>query len=206
MSERKIVKSGKNIKIYSDGTIMISNCRISYPHIDKKWAKNPSKDTPAYSAVGILATDTHQEAIDMCLEHCQEILEENNKGRAIPDNMLFIRDGGPTKKPEYAGAWTVNAREPDNRPVVLHPDKSEMEIEDIKPTVKPGHYIDLLIDPWWQDNEHGKRVNASLRAVRYRREGEEIGEGGLDKDEAIASFDDDDEGGFGDDDDENGGL
>jgi len=204
--ERKVIKSVKNAKLYSDGTIMISNCRVSYPHLDKKWAKNPAKDTPAYSAVGILPTDTHQEAIDLCLEHAQTILDENNKGKPIADDKLFVRDGAPTKKPEYKGAWTVNAREPDNRPVVLHPDKTEMEIEDIKPTIKPGHRIDLLIDPWWQDNEHGKRVNASLRAVRYRREDEEIGESGLDKDEAISSFNDDDEGGFGDDDEENGGL
>lgn len=205
MSERKVVKSVKNAKLYSDGTIMISLARISYPHIDKKWAKN-AKDTPAYSAVGILPTDTHQEAIDLCLEVANDMIQAQNKGKPIPDDKLFIRDGGPTKKPEYAGAWTVNARETDNRPVVLNPDKTEMEIDDIKSTVKPGHRVDLLIDPWWQDNEHGKRVNASLRAVRYRYEDEEIGEGGLDKDEAISSFDDDDDGGFGGDDDDNGGL
>ena len=90
---------------------------------------------------------------------------------------------------------------------MLHPDKSEMESpEEIKSTIKAGYYIDLLIQPWWQDNEHGKRVNASLRAVRFRREGPLISEGGISKDDAISSFDDDDEGGFGEDDDENGGL
>lgn len=209
MSERKVVKQVANAKLYSDGTILIANCRISYPHLDKKWAKNEGKDTPAYSAVAILPNDTHEEARELCLEVCKDTLAANNKGKDIPDNMLFVRDGKPTKKPEYDGAWTVNARETDNRPVVLNPDKTEMEIEDVKPTVKAGARIDILIEPWWQDNEHGKRVNASLRAVRFRRmiEGEEIAESGISKDEAISSFDDDEDGGFGDDnDDENGGL
>lgn len=207
MSDRTVVKKVKNATLYSDGTIMLALVRASYPHVDKKWAKNPSKDTPAYSIVGILPTDTHQEAIDLCLEVIQGIIKDQNKGKDIPDDKYFVRDGKPTKKPEYAGAWTVHARETDNRPVVLNPDKTEMEQDEIKSTIKAGHRIDILIDPWWQDNDHGQRVNASLRAVRYRYEDEEIGEGTMDKDTAISSFDDDDDGGFGgDDEEENGGL
>src|SRR3546814_1036870 len=75
--------------------------------------------------------------------------------------------------------------------------------------IKAGYFIDMLVQPWWQDNEHGKRINASLRAVRLRREGPLIAEGGISKDAAISSFDDDDEGGFGGDtgsDDDMGGL
>jgi hypothetical protein len=81
-----------------------------------------------------------------------------------------------------------------------------MDQEDIKPTIKAGYRVDMLIEPWAQDNEHGKRINASLRAVRFRREDTPISEGGISKDEAISSFDDDEDGGFGGDDDDNGGL
>lgn len=214
---RTVVKTAKNkagqviAKLYSDGTLLIADVRISYPHLDKPWAKNPGKDTEAYSAVGILPTATHQPAIDLALEVCKDMLAEHNKGKDIKDDAYFIRDGKPTKKPEYAGAWTINARETE-KPTVLHPDKSEMESPaEIKSEIKAGYYTDMLIDPWWQDNEHGQRLNASLRAVRLRREGPVIAEGGISKDEAISSFDDDDEGGFGggsgaDDDDGNGGL
>lgn len=212
---RTVVKTAKNkagqviAKLYSDGTLLVADVRISYPHIDKMWAKNPAKDTEAYSAVGILPTATHQPAIDLCLEVAKDLINENNKGKDIKDDAYFVRDGKPTKKPEYAGAWTVNARETE-KPTVLHPDKSEMESPaEIKSEIKAGYFVDLLIEPWWQDNEHGQRVNASLRAVRLRREGPVIAEGGISKDEAISSFDDDDEGGFGGDDaddDGNGGL
>lgn len=207
---RTIVKSAKNskgqviAKLYSDGTILISDVRISYPHIDKMWRKN-EKDTLAYSATGILPVATHQPAIDLLTEVCDDIIKERNKGKDIKDDAKFIRDGKPTKKPEYAGAWIVASRETE-KPTVLHPDKSEMESpEEIKREIKAGFYTDLLVQPWWQDNEHGQRINASLRAVRLRREGPLIAEGGISKDDAISSFDDDDEGGFGGDD-ENGGL
>lgn len=207
MADRKVVKSGKNYKIYSDGTILIADGRMSYPHLDKKWCKNPAKDTPAYSGTIIMPNDTHAEAREAIMEFCADILKERNKGGKIKADAYFIRDGDLSGKDEYADAWIVAARETDNRPVVLHPDKSEIDIEDIKGTIKAGYRIDMLIEPWWQDNEHGKRINASLRAVRFRREDTPISEGGVSKDDAISSFDDDEDGGFGGgDDDENGGL
>lgn len=210
---RTVIKSAKNAagqticKVYNDGTILIADVRASYPHVDKEWAKNPAKDTPAFSIVGILPVETHQPAIDLLDEVIMDIIKENNKGVDIKDDAKFLRDGGPTKKPEYAGAFIVASRETE-KPTVLHPDKSEMESPaEIKKEIKAGYYIDMLCQPWWQDNEHGKRVNNSLRAVRLRREGPLIVEGGIAKDEAISSFDDDDEGGFGGDtDDDMGGL
>lgn len=215
MSETKartVVKTAKNskgqviAKLFSDGTINIMDVRASYPHIDKMWRKN-EKDTLAYSITGILPVATHQPAIDLLNEVCEEILKDRNKGKDIKDDAKFVRDGKPTKKPEYKDSWIVASRETE-KPTILHPDKSEMESpEEIKSTIKAGFFIDMLIQPWWQDNEHGQRINASLRAVRFRREGPLISEGGISKDDAISSFDDDDEGGFGgDEDDENGGL
>ena len=202
--ERIVVKKVKNAVLYSDGTLRVTDIRISYPHLDKKWAKNAS-DSAAFSCVGILPKDTHKEAIDLCLEVCDTLLKEQLKGEKIKADAKFIRDGDQAAKPEYEGAWTINVRE-DMRPIVLNPDKSEMDIEDIKPTIKPGHFTDMLCQPWLQNNEWGKRINASLRAVRYRREGPELSEAtGISKDVAIASFDDDEDGGFGGDDD-NGGL
>jgi len=211
---RTVLKVAKNsvgqvlAKLFSDGTINIMDVRASYPHIDVEWAKKPT-DTPAFSITGILPTATHQPAIDLLLEYAKEMLEEHNKGRDIKDEAYFIRDGKPTKKPEYAGCWIVASRETE-RPIVLHPDKSEMDNPaEIKREIKAGYFIDMLIQPWWQDNEHGQRLNASIRAVRLRREGPLISEGGISKNDAISSFDDDDDdGGFGGDtsSDENGGL
>ena len=36
--ERTIVKKVKNAVLYSDGTLRVTDIRISYPHLDKKRA------------------------------------------------------------------------------------------------------------------------------------------------------------------------
>lgn len=207
--ERTLVKQGKNYKIWDDGTILVADVRASYPHVDKMWCKNPAKDTPAYSITGILPNETHEEARIALKAFADKMLTDGKMGK-IKNDAYFIRDGDQSGKEEYEDSWIVAARESDQRPTVLNPDRTEMEQHDIKPTIKAGCRIDMLIEPWAQDNEHGKRVNASLRAVRFRRE---IGpdekpisdSGGISKDDAISSFDSDEDGGFGGDDD-NGGL
>lgn len=206
---RTKVKVVKNAILWSDGTITISNVRASYPHVDKKWAKKAT-DTPAYSITGILPNATHKEARELCLEVAEQVRKDGKLKPNLKDDLYFIRNGDDEKKPEYANAWIIAARET-QRPAVLNTDKTAMEPAEIEETIKPGGRIDLLVQPWAQDNEHGQRLNASLRGVRWLRmiDGEEIGEGGLDSDEVASSFgdDDDDNGGFtGDDDDENGGL
>lgn len=202
---RTVVKKVDKATLWSDGTITVKDVRASYPHVDKKWAKNPAKETPKYSIVGILSNQTHSAAISLLREHADGLIKAHPKVQKIKADAYYIRDGDQSAKDEYADAWTINASET-NRPAVLNPDRSAMEIDEIDETIKPGCRIDMLIEPWIQDNEHGQRCNASLRGVRFLRmiEGEEIGEGGLSDDEVVSSFDDDDDGGFGDDAD--GGL
>lgn len=198
--QRTVVKKVDKATLWSDGTITVKDVRASYPHLDKKWAKNPAKETAKFSVVGILANDTHGQAIQLIRDHADGLIKAHPKVNKIKADAYYIRDGDQSAKDEYADAWTVNASET-NRPAVLNPDKSAMDIDEIADIIKPGARIDMLIEPWVQDNEHGQRVNASLRGVRFLRmiDGEEIGEGGLSDEEVVSSFDDDDDGGFGDD-------
>jgi hypothetical protein len=203
--QRTVVKKVDKATLWSDGTITVKDVRASYPHLDKKWAKNPAKEIAKFSVVGILPNSTHAAAIQLIRDHADGLIKAHPKVNRIKADAYYVRDGDASAKDEYADAWTINASET-NRPAVLNTDKSAMDIDEIADIIKPGARIDMLIEPWIQDNEHGQRVNASLRGVRYLRlvEGEEIGEGGLSDDEVMSSFDDDDDGGFGDDAD--GGL
>jgi hypothetical protein len=51
--------------------------------------------------------------------------------------------------------------------------------------------VNAVIRIWFQDNEHGQRINASLEAVQFLRKGEAFGATQIDVDDA---FDDDDVG------------
>jgi hypothetical protein len=75
----------------------------------------------------------------------------------------------------YEGMLFVNAR---NKvaPGVFDRDKSELTQADGKPYA--GCYVFMSVEFWAQDNSYGKRINASLRAVMFDRDGDAFTGGG----------------------------
>ena len=107
--------------------------------------------------------------------------------------------------------WVISARSPaKDRPQARGPRKDpetgkpeRLTPEQAVETFYGGCYVDMLIRPWGQDNKFGKRVNAALVAVQFKRAGERFGKGRLGADDIDDSFDADesDSGGWDDDDD-----
>lgn len=91
-------------------------------------------------------------------------------------NKLCLQNGD--SKPDldgYAGNLFVNASS-DSRPLVIDADKSPLTRADGKPY--GGCYVNLVIEVWAQDNQFGKRINANLKGVQFRRDGDAFGAGG----------------------------
>jgi hypothetical protein len=59
---------------------------------------------------------------------------------------------------------------------VLHSDKTPLTEADGKPYA--GCYVNASIELWAQDNNYGKRVNASLGGVQFARDGDAFAGGG----------------------------
>lgn len=159
-----------NVKIREDGTIVVMNAILSYPHLFKAWARNPNEKAK-FSARFLLPKDTHAECINIIKQQCIKILKENNKGEKIPADKYFLRDGDLTGKPEDEGRYYIAASE-DTRPNVIDRDKSPLTEEDDK--MYPGAIVNVLIRPWWQNNNYGKRINANLLMVQFVAKGERI--------------------------------
>ena len=81
----------------------------------------------------------------------------------------------------YAGNLYLNAGNK-IRPLVLDSNRAPLTISDGKPY--SGCYVNVIVEIWAQDNKHGKRVNASLLAVQFVRDGERLAGG------SVASADD----------------
>lgn len=75
----------------------------------------------------------------------------------------------------YAGNLFVSARNK-TRPLVIDRDKSILVQADGKPYA--GCYVVANIELWAQDNNYGKRINASLRGVQFMRDGDAFAGGG----------------------------
>lgn len=193
MAQREIVSKVTNAVLYSDGTIRIDNVRASYPHLDKPFAK-ADKDgkmpEPKFSIVGMLDKKTHVSAKELCVKVIQDI--QKKEDTKVAKDKWFIKDGDDSDKKEYEGYWTVSTRE-GNRPTVRHRNGSVMSEQEIRDIIYAGCRVNILIRPWFQDNDFGKRINAGIVAVQFVRDDEQIGESRIDDEGVFEGLDDDDE-------------
>ena len=191
----KVVRKVKNAAVLDDGTIRVSNVRLSHPHLDKPYKGDDDKGVAKYGVVGMLPKKTHKEAVKLIEEEIAALMK-TNKVKALPSEKKFLRDGDESAKDEYEGHWTISARE-ERRPILKEMtedgDLVLVEQEDAKETFYGGCWGSLLIRPWFQDNKYGKRVNAGLSAVTKKADDEAFGQGRISEEEVDQAFEDDDE-------------
>ena len=188
----EIVERGKNFVLYSDNTIKLLRARLSFCHLAEKWAHKPT-DIPKYATAVLLPKDTHDEAYQVLKRLCTDMPAEKKVKVAKKD--WFLRDGDDSKYENEFGHWTFNASET-RKPPVYYKDGSLIPDNDIEEEVPSGIIADIIIQPWVQNNDHGTKVNASLRSVRVREDdGTRYGAAPIDVSEA---WDDEDD--FADDD------
>jgi hypothetical protein len=86
-------------------------------------------------------------------------------------DKLAIHDGDTKEAYEgYEGNFFVNARNK-ARPTVRDLDgKTDLAAQDGKPYA--GCFVVALIEIYAQDNAYGKRINATLRGVQFKRDGD----------------------------------
>lgn len=97
-------------------------------------------------------------------------------------DKLCLHDGdAKAETPGYAGNLFVNASNK-IRPLVIDGQRAPLTAADGKPYA--GCYGNVIVELWAQDNQFGKRVNASLLGVQFTRDGERLAGG------SVASADD----------------
>ncbi len=92
-------------------------------------------------------------------------------------DRLCLHDGD--SKPDadaYPGNLFLNASNK-TRPLVIGPQREPLVAADGKPY--SGCYVNAIVEIWPQDNQFGKRINASLLGVQFLRDGERLAGGGV---------------------------
>jgi hypothetical protein len=209
MAKMEVVKRVKNAVLYKDGMIRIDNVRGSYVHLDKPYKGKAKRDdgteaTPKFSIVGIMPKDSHVEAKDLILDAIKQLLADN-KNAKVPKDKRFIRDGDDAEKDEYENAWTVSASEINKPRCRDRQGELVSEPDEIREMFKSGYWFNILIRPWFQDNDYGKRVNAGIVGVQFVKKDKTFGNAEIDDSDAWDTVDaEDDDDGFGDDGDDDG--
>jgi len=159
-------------------TIKIPNGRISFPSLFKK-ASFDGKEGKYEATILFPKTDTKTyDAIMKAIEGCKK----DNKLPKVPSDKLFIKDGDEVEYDGYEGMWAVKASN-NKRPTVINRDKTPL-VEDDE-VIYAGCYVNAILEPWGQNNQYGKRINANLLGIQFVKDGEPFGDGGK-----VASEDD----------------
>ena len=156
---------------------MINNARLSFPSLFKKASFDGKEGKYEATLLFPKSDKKTYEAIKKAIDECKT----SNKVKVGADK-LFIKDGDDIEYDGYAGMWAVKASN-HKRPTVIHRDRTPLQEED--EVVYAGCYVNAIVEPWAQNNQYGKRINANLLGIQFVADGEPFGDGGK-----VASADD----------------
>lgn len=157
------------------GTIVtLKNVRLSFPRLFQMATVN-GEGKPAYSCSLLLSADDPQvdainEAIDKVGAEKWAAKSKTILGSLRGADKVCLHNGDSKADLEgYAGNFFLSAR---SYAKVLVVDRDRTQLEESSGRPYGGCYVDASVEFWAQDNQFGKRVNATLRWVQFRRNGD----------------------------------
>lgn len=85
----------------------------------------------------------------------------------------------------YPGNFYLNGNNSTRPRIVDVYGKTVLRQEDCR--IYSGCYVLAHVEIWAQDNQHGKRVNVSLKGVQFLRDGDAFGGGGISREDAFSN-------------------
>ena len=154
--------------------LKLSNVRLAFPVLFEARTVN-GEGKPAFSASFLLSPEDPQvktltAAIDQVAKEKWGAKADAMLKQMRAQDKVCLHDGDLKSNYDgFEGSLYVSARSA-TRPLVIDRDKSPLTEADGRPYA--GCYVNCSIELWPQDNNYGKRVNASLRGVQFYRDGD----------------------------------
>jgi hypothetical protein len=168
--------------------IILKNVRISFPSLFKKAVFNGEET--GFEGTFLLDKETQADQIESIQAQIKELIKTNLKGAKLGPDKLCLRDGDLVEYDGYANHFSLKASSK-KRPLVIDRDKSPLVEDDGRPY--SGCYVNASIELWAQDNNYGKRINATLLGVQFFKEGQPFGDGSSGSVNDFDAFGSDDE-------------
>jgi len=187
------------------GEVLLKDVRLSFADIYTKSKDRPDKENPGkvipgqYKANGLIPKDesdkTAMRNMRLLKEAKARVMEAKwgkNQPKLKPEKIC-VRDGDLEDYDGYEGMWYISANEQE-QPVLItrHKDAKDEWIAAKPGEIYAGCYVNMIVVLWAQDNEHGKRINARLKAVQFNRKGDAFsGSGPINPNEKFAEIEED---------------
>lgn len=168
--------------------IKLQNVRLSFPSLFRK-ATFEGTETK-YEATFMLHKEHHADVIAEIKKQIAAGIKENLKGAKIPSDKIALKDGDESGRDEYEGHYTLKAAN-GKRPKVINRDKTPLTEDD--EVLYSGCYVNAIVDPWYQANAYGRRVNFNLLGVQFFKDGEPFESGSVADDDDFEEFEGDDD-------------
>jgi len=158
--------------------VKLKNVRLAFPNLFTPQSVNGSE--PKFNAVFLI--DPNNPVVKEIEAAMLDVAKAKwgAKGQAQFDaakkgGKVCLRDGAD--KPDYDGFEGNLYLSASNatRPMVLDRDRSPLTQADGRPYA--GCYVHGSVEIWAQDNQYGKRINASLRGVQFFKDGDSFAGG-----------------------------
>ena len=161
--------------------IKLNGVRLSFPQLFEATTVN-GEGKPAFSAAFLISPkDPQVAAINAAIDAVAKDkwgakAEANIKAMRAADKVCLHSGDLKSNYDGFEGNLYVSARN-SMRPLVIDVNKSPLTAQDGKPYA--GCYVNASIELWAQDNNYGKRVNATLMGVQFYKDGESFTGGGV---------------------------
>jgi len=160
--------------------IKLENVRLTFPVLFEAKTVN-GEGKPAFSASFLI--DPKDPQIKTINQAIAQVAKEKWSAKADAilklmqaQDKLCLHDGDLKETYDgFSGNLYISARAT-SRPLVIDADKTPLAEADGKPYA--GCYVNASVELWAQDNNYGKRINASLRGVQFLRDGDAFAGGG----------------------------
>ena len=158
--------------------ILLRNVRLAFLTVNEPREFQTGDGKPRFSATGLFPhSDTAMLAeVEAAMLAAAE-LKWPGKGAAALKSLrangkTALMDGTPKADNDgYEACWAGGAHAPANRPPRLL-DGLKNHLPRDTPVIYSGCYGNLLVEFWGQDNQFGKRINASLLGVQFVKDGD----------------------------------
>jgi hypothetical protein len=201
------------------GEVILKDVRLSFAELFKPGKPQKNDDgemVPGkYKANLLMTKGTDGTKANMAkLKKAAEQVKEEKWGKSekwpkLKDDRVFLRDGDKEDWDGYEGSFYVSANN-QNQPVLVDRKKDangkwiELRLQNGgSKLLYSGAYVNAIVRIWAQDNQHGKRLNASIESVQFLRHGEAFSGGKpVDPNDKFDDIEDDDDDTIGEDDDD----
>ena len=151
--------------------IKMKNVRLSFPSLFHK-AMFQGTETK-YEATFLLDKKEHAATITQVSDAIAAMLKEHKT--KLTSDKICLKDGDMMEYDGYANTLTLKASSA-KRPMVINKLKEPVTEDDN--VIYSGCYVNTIVSLWFQDNGFGKRINASLEAVQFVKDGTPFGDSG----------------------------